>query len=186
MNWVENLPVRRSPPLPFDPVVEAHRHWVEHGWIRAADGMAAVTSVMRAQQILLGRVDQVLRPLDLTFSRYEVLMLLLFSRHGSLPLARIGERLQVHPASVTNAIDRLEAGGLVHRVPHQTDRRTTLAELTDRGRALAGQASDRLNAEVFDRIGLDPAQLRRLVDVLQLMRRSAGDFEIGQLQPRPE
>jgi len=66
-----------------------------------------VTSVMRAQQVLLARVDAVLSPFGLTFARFEVLMLLQFSRSGALPLSRIGQRLQVHPASVTNAIDRL-------------------------------------------------------------------------------
>ena len=70
--------------------------------------MAAVTSVMRAHQIMLARVDDALRPLGLTFARYELLMLLQFSRTGSLPLSKIGSRLQVHPASVTNVVDRLE------------------------------------------------------------------------------
>ena len=54
-----------------------------------------------------------LRPFGLTFARYEVLMLLSFSTKGSLPLGKIGERLQVNAASVTNAVDRLEAQGLV-------------------------------------------------------------------------
>ena len=92
--------------------------------------MAAVTSLMRAQQIVLARVEEVLRPFDLTFARYEVLMLmlmLLFGRSGSLPLSRLGDRLQVHPTSVTNAVDRLEAQGLVRRSPHPRDRRATLA-----------------------------------------------------------
>jgi DNA-binding MarR family transcriptional regulator len=162
--------------LPFDPIQEARRHWVGHGWADAADGMAAVTSVMRAQQILQARVDEVLRPLGLTFARYEVLMLLLFSRSGALPLARVGERLQVHPASVTNAVDRLEAQGLVRRVPHPSDRRATLAELTDAGRALATTATGQLNAEVFGAVGLPPERTGALIDVLTGLRMSAGDF----------
>jgi DNA-binding MarR family transcriptional regulator len=163
-------------PLPFDPIEEARRQWVSHGWDAAADGMAAVTSIMRAQQILLARVDEVLRTVGLTFARYEVLMLLRFSRRGALPLARIGERLQVHPASVTNAIDRLEAQGLVRRVPHPSDRRATLAELTDAGREVADKATDALNADVFGDVGLDPAQVTTLVDVLGTLRHRAGDF----------
>ena len=97
--------------------------------------MAAVTSVFRAQQIYLARIDAVLRPLGLTFARYEVLMLLMFSRAGSLPLSKVGARLQVHPTSVTNAVNRLEEQGLISRVPHPTDRRTTLAEITPRAAA---------------------------------------------------
>jgi len=163
-------------PLPFDPVAEARRRWEAHGWTDAAPGMAAVTSLMRAQQIVLARVEEVLRPFDLSFARYEVLMLLLFSRAGALPLSRLGDRLQVHPTSVTNVVDRLQAQGLVRRCPHPTDRRATLAELTEAGRALAGQATAELNARVFADPGLGGEDVDRLIGVLTQLRRSAGDF----------
>jgi DNA-binding MarR family transcriptional regulator len=158
--------------LSFDPIVAARDHWEEHGWGAAAPGMAVVTSVMRVQQLLMAKVDAVLRPHHLTFARYEVLMLLSFSRRGSLPLGKIGQRLQVHPASVTNAIDRLEAQGLVVREPHPTDGRTTLASLTRRGRALAQRATVDMNA-LFESLDVDDGvfeQLRRL-------REAAGDLE---------
>jgi DNA-binding MarR family transcriptional regulator len=163
-------------PLPMDPIAEAHRQWAAHGWEQAADGMAAVTSLMRAQQIVLNRVDEVLRPMGLSFARYEVLMLLLFSRAGALPLNKIGVRLQVHPTSVTSAVDRLEKDGHVLRVPHPTDRRTVLARVTEEGRALALAATGKLNDTVFADPGLAPEAVRTLVDVLHGMRRAAGDF----------
>ncbi len=162
--------------LPFDPVAEARRQWEAHGWEDAAPGMAAVTSLMRAQQIVSARVEEVLRPYGLTFARYEVLMLLVLSRRGALPMARVGERLQVHPASVTNAVDRLEAQGFVRRTPHPTDRRTTLVELTDAGAAVAAKATDELNATVFAHPGLSPDAVEQLVAVLTRMRADAGDF----------
>ena len=99
--------------------------------------MAVVTSIMRLQQVFLGRADTVLRPLGLTFARYEVLMLLSFSRKGILPLGKIGERLQVNAASVTNAVNRLEADGLVARRSNPDDGRGTLARLTVAGRRRA-------------------------------------------------
>ena len=95
------------PPDAIDPIAEARRRWVEHGWVDAAPGMAAITSLMRAQAIVSRRVEVALRPLGITFARYEVLMLLSFSRRGSLPMSLIGARLQVHQTSVTNAVDRL-------------------------------------------------------------------------------
>ena len=98
-------------PLPFDPIAEATRQWEAHGWADAAPGMAAVTSVVRVHQILMSRVDEALRPHDLTFARYELLALLSFTRTGAMPLSRIGARLQVHPTSITNAVDRCEAQG---------------------------------------------------------------------------
>lgn len=163
-------------PLPFDPIAEAHRRWVEHGWGTAADGMAAVTSIVRAQQILLARIDEQLRDLELTFARYELLMLLHFSREGRLPLNVVGDRLQVHPTSVSSAVDRLERQGFVRRSPHPTDGRTKLAELTDAGRERALAATERLNATVFADPGLSPADVDGLVSVLRELRAAAGDF----------
>ncbi len=138
--------------------------------------MVLVTSLMRAQQIVLSRVDGVLRPLDLTFARYEVLMILLFSRTGSLPLNKLGNRLQVHPTSVTSAVDRLETQGLVRRRPHPTDRRTTLAEITSAGRSLAAQATDVLNAKVFAVPLVSQRRAWALTDALAELRHRAGDF----------
>jgi DNA-binding MarR family transcriptional regulator len=166
----------RREPLSFDPIAEAVRNWRAAGWDDAAPGMALVTSIMRAHQILLSRVDAALSPLGLTFSRFEVLMLLDFSRSGRLPLGRIGERLQVHPASVTNAIDRLERAGLVERVAHPTDGRTTLAAITREGRKLAHRAAAALNSEVFTSVGLDARASGSVVETLSVLRRGAGDF----------
>ena len=165
-----------TPRLAADPIAEAHRQWVEHGWADAADGMAAITSLMRAHQIALSRVEAVLKPFDVTFARYEVLMLLFLSRRRSLPMRTIGSRLQVHQTSVTNAVDRLEAAGLVARVPHPTDRRATLVELTPAGLALAEEATAALNEQVFADPGLSPSSVSSLVSVLRRMRRDAGDF----------
>jgi DNA-binding MarR family transcriptional regulator len=163
-------------PLAFDPIEEARRQWDGHGWAEASAGMAMVTSVMRVHQVLMARVDQALAGLDLSFARYEVLMLLLFSRRGALPLGKIGARLQVHPASVTNVVNRLEVDGLLRRVPHPSDRRTTLAEITAEGRSLARRATEGLNAEVFAASGLTSRQLDQLVGLLRRLRIAEGDF----------
>ncbi|TQF65726.1 MarR family transcriptional regulator [Rhodococcus spelaei] len=168
-----------SQPLPLDPIEEAHRQWEKHGWGEVADGMAAVTSLMRAQQIMMARVEEVLKPTGLTFSRYELLTLLTFTRTGALPMAKASARLQVHPTSVTNAVDRLEAAELVRRVPHPSDRRTTLIEITEAGRSLALAATEQLNTQVFARPGLSADKLDTLVRILAELRRTAGDFDTG-------
>src|ERR1700733_10458032 len=162
--------------LRFDPIAEAERQWGLHGWPDQASGMAVVPSIMRLQQIFLARADAVLRPLGLTFARYEVLMLLSFSRQGALPLGKVGERLQVNAASVTNAVDRLEADGLVARRPNPGDGRGTLAAITAEGRKVAERATVAMNVHVFSDLGLDAAALRALFDALGRLRREAGDF----------
>jgi DNA-binding MarR family transcriptional regulator len=160
----------------FDPIAEAKRQWTDHGWAAAAEGMAAVTSIMRAQQLLLAQADGALRPFSLTFARYEVLMLLSFSSRGSLPLGRVGERLQVNPASVTNAINRLEAAALVRREPNPFDGRGTLAAITDLGRELAREATLAMNESVFSALGLPERALNELFALLRDLRRAAGDL----------
>jgi DNA-binding MarR family transcriptional regulator len=144
--------------------------------VEASDAMAAATSIMRAQQVVLAAVDGVLRPFGLTFARYEGLVLLSFSRRGSLPLGKMGDRLMIHPTSVTNIIDRLEAQGLVNRVPHPTDGRTTLAEVTAEGRALATRATRAVNDIALGLGMLDDRDLRDLFRIIRKIRVHIGDF----------
>lgn len=171
-------------PLDFDPIERAgllwERHWpAEDAAVYAS--MRAVTSIMRAQQILIGQLDTLLKPFGITFSRYEALVLLSFSRNGALPLSRIGERLQVHATSVTNVIDRLEAAGLVRREPNPQDGRGTLAVLTEDGRRLAGEATAALNAAHFGLDGMPERDAGEVFRVLRALRERAGDF--GHISP---
>jgi DNA-binding MarR family transcriptional regulator len=165
-----------TPPLTFDPIEEAARQWRAHGWHDAADGMAAVTSLMRAQAIMLARAEEALRPLGLSFARYELLTLLSFTRSGALPMARAGALLQVHPTSITNAVHRLERAGLVRREPHPDDGRAVLVCITDEGRDLASAATKHLNAALFTQPGLSRPKLEMLISLIRDLRRDAGDF----------
>lgn len=163
-----------APRLPFDPIDRAGDLWAEH--FGDATAMRLATSVMRVQQLMISALDGALKPFGLTFSRYEVLVLLLFSKRGSLPLSKIGERLMVHPTSVTSAIDRLEAQGFVERVPDEADRRRTLARLTPAGRATVRKATDAVTAIDFAVTGLTERQQGDAYQLLRRVRRSSGDF----------
>jgi DNA-binding MarR family transcriptional regulator len=168
-------PVPSSRPLDFDAIAEARRQWEAREWPVPA-AMSATTSIMRAQQIILAAVDEALRPFDLTFARYEALVLLGFSRQGSLPLGKMGDRLMLHPTSVTNIIDRLERQGLVSRMAHPTDRRTTLATITEEGRRCVDKATEAVTATQFGMGALSNAELDQLTAILRKMRIHAGDF----------
>lgn len=160
--------------LPFDPIARAAEIWAER--FGPAATMAAVTSIMRAQQILLAELDAILRPHGLTFARYEALVLLSFSRRGALPLGVIGQRLMVHPTSATNIIDRLEGQGLVARRPNPRDGRGRLAEITGQGRAAVASATADLQAAAFGMPDYDPERLREIFTLLRGLRVAAGDF----------
>jgi DNA-binding MarR family transcriptional regulator len=169
--------LRRRKPLrlPFDPVARAERLW-RRRW-GAGDSMGAATSIMRVQQLLLARYDEALRPYGLTFARYEALVLLHFSRSERLPLSVIGERLMVHPTSVTNIVQRLEQAGLVDRVPNPADGRGSLAGITPAGLELMQRATDDLVALDFGLEALDGGERRELFRLLRKVRLHAGDFE---------
>jgi DNA-binding MarR family transcriptional regulator len=160
--------------LPFDPIERAAAIWERR--FGESKAMAAVTSIMRAQQILLAELDGLLRPFDLTFARYEALVLLSFSRTGALPLRLIGERLMVHPTSVTNTIDRLERAELVVRRPNPQDRRGTLAEITAAGREVVQAATAKLMEAEFGLGDYGPGQLDEIFALLEQLRIGAGDF----------
>jgi DNA-binding MarR family transcriptional regulator len=158
-----------------DPIELAHGNWVGAGWADAADGMALVTSIMRVQQLYLGRIEALLRPHGLTFARFELLRLLAFSRRGVLPVGKIGERLQVHPASVTNAVQRLVEAGLVVRRANPDDGRSVLAAITPEGRDLVERCTATLNAEVFESTDLDGSEMAAARASLDTIRRRLGD-----------
>ena len=163
-------------PLRFDPIEEAGRQWREHWGPGTVAPMSAVTSIMRVQQILLARLNELLEPYDLTFARYEALMLLFYSRRGELPLGKISDRLQVHRASITNVIDKLCESGYVERVQHEQDRRAVLARITAQGRRVARRSTKALNTAGFGTEPLTQAQSAELTKLLTSVRVAAGDF----------
>jgi DNA-binding MarR family transcriptional regulator len=165
--------------LDFDPIDRAGELW-EQNWpdepAEVYASMRAVTSIMRAHQILIAELDAMLRPYGITFSRYETLVLLTHSHGGALTLSKLGERLQVHATSVTNVVDRLEAAGLVRREPNPRDGRGTLAVITPAGREIAREATARFNKARFGMDALSLDELRALFDVLRRLRLDARDF----------
>jgi DNA-binding MarR family transcriptional regulator len=160
--------------LAFDPIEEAARQWSSH-W-GEMPRMRAVTSLMRVHQLVLTELDELLRPLGLTFARYEVLVLLSFSRRGALPLGKIGERLQVHATSVTPLVKRLEAAELIKRTPHPEDGRAVLASITPQGRLVLAQATEAILRAQFALGSLSEDDCDRLTDLLTPARAAAGDF----------
>jgi DNA-binding MarR family transcriptional regulator len=129
---------------------------------------------VRGYSAAVREVDVILRPLGLNLSRFEVLLLLSFSRAGALPIMRIRDLLMVHGSSVTYLADRLAEAGLVERAADPSDRRVSLVRLTDRGRRTIEDAARRLAEAGFGAFaGLDDGRLDALSDLLAELRRDA-------------
>ena len=166
------------PTQQLDPIAEARRQWEAHGWEDAAPGMAAVTTLVRAHQILMARIEETLSPYGLSFARFEILRLLGFSRRGGLPMGKVGERLQVHPASVTSAVKRLERDGLIARETSEDDNRVVIATILPRGRDVLAEATDAING-VFRTLSLGDDELDEVIRLLNHVRSAAGDTVVN-------
>lgn len=163
--------------LAFDPLAEARRQWLSRDLDEPLSMYAAV-SIIHAQQLVITAIDRALKPLGLTFARYEVLMLLSFSSTGALPITKVGERLLVHPTGITRLVDKLEANELVHREANPDDRRGTLARITPAGRRLGRRAS-RFLAQMQFGVDLPNDDLEELVELLRRHRRGAREIGVS-------
>jgi DNA-binding MarR family transcriptional regulator len=158
-----------------DPVEEAVAQWHAHGW-EGGERLRAALSIIRVEELIRAASTEVLRPLQLSYSRHELLSLLYFSSRGELPLGKLSERLMVHPASVTTTVDSLVKLGFVERVPHPTDRRGTLARITPEGRERIEASTPELVERRFGLDALSEEEARTLTELLRKVRAHRGDF----------
>jgi MarR family 2-MHQ and catechol resistance regulon transcriptional repressor len=95
-----------------------------HAWLVLGKAFQAMTKFTTAgiQESGLGESD------------FRVLEALLHK--GPLPVNVIGPKVFLTPGSISTAVDRLFAQGLVSREENPQDRRIRLVALTERGRAL--------------------------------------------------
>lgn len=160
-----------------DPIREMRRRWDER-WDGGLPAEAA-TQLMRINQLLISRLDSIVGEFGLTMARYEALVLLSFSQQHEMPLSKLGRRLMIHPASVTNIVDRLADQGYVDRIAHPTDRRVVLARVTDEGRQVTEQATKAIIAAGNGLEGLTDKDLRSLISISTKYRAAIGDLDVS-------
>ena len=95
-----------------------------------------------------------LRELGLTYPQYLVMLVLW--EDESVPIGRLGERLQLDSGTVSPLVRRLESMGHVERRRSPDDERSTIVSLTESGAAL-GEKSDCVMAALVDAL-TDPAE----------------------------
>jgi DNA-binding MarR family transcriptional regulator len=98
----------------------------------AQPAVEAFAAISIAARQLRARMERWCEREGLSETRLSILLML---RHGGapVPLGALAARLHVSPRNVTGLIDHLERDGLVTRVPDPADRRSVLAQLTERG-----------------------------------------------------
>lgn len=108
------------------------------------------------------------RSQGITYARLKTLHAL--QHGGSKIMSGLRDELGVTARSVTALVDALEAEDLVRRVPHPTDRRATIIELTERGHGTAEglfEAHRERAAKLFAQ--LDEDDQRHLLRILRTL-----------------
>lgn len=125
----------------------------------------------KAYKVVMGAAVKDMQRYGLKATEFAVLELLYHK--GKTPLQRIGQHILLTSGSVTYTVDKLEAKGLLRRVPCSDDRRVTYAELTPQGRALFDRVFPQhaqTIASLMD--GLSAAEKETLIALLKKLGRS--------------
>src|ERR1700742_4000225 len=134
----------------------------DHAWLVMMKAMRALTRYAAAgiEETGLGLSD---------FAVLEVLL-----HRGPLPVNTIGPIVDLTPGSISIAVDRLFAKGLVSRVESSEDRRVRIVALTPRGKALIDSAFRKHSGQMRKAFAeLSPEELRGLEAALKKVGKRA-------------
>ncbi|WP_319471999.1 MarR family transcriptional regulator [uncultured Pseudodesulfovibrio sp.] len=112
----------------------------------------------------------VVRDQGLTLPQVHALEIL--GTHTALRMKELAERMGVTTGTLTVLADRLEKADLIRRRPHETDRRSILVELTEKGHAVYTE-HDQLHMQLTRDItvGLSKDEQTSLVLALEKMNK---------------
>ena len=134
----------------------------DHVWLVMLKAMRALTKYATADIAETG----------LGLSDFGVLELLLHK--GPMPVNALGPMVDLTPGSISIAVDRLVAKGLVNRIESAKDRRVRIVALTSRGKDLIASAFREHSGhmkKVFSELSLD--ELRSLEVALKKVGKRA-------------
>lgn len=103
--------------------------------------LAVAGRLLRCSALLQQRIEQALRPLDLSFGDFDVINTVRREggRDGLHPKTLTAQAL-ITTGAMTTRLNRLERNGLIVRVPDPDDGRAVLVRLTRLGRSRARKA----------------------------------------------
>lgn len=93
-----------------------------------------LSSILHVASHVQARLELALSPTGLSLAKLGALRHLAAAQ-DPLPLGHLAERISCVKSNVTQLVDRLEADGLVQRMPDPSDRRSVRAQITDLGRS---------------------------------------------------
>jgi MarR family transcriptional regulator, 2-MHQ and catechol-resistance regulon repressor len=111
---------------------------------------------------------------DLTFAQLDVLVALARAESASLSCSEIAEKTLITKGGITGILDRLEARGLVKRIPSRDDRRSVLVRLSGKGVELFRKLYPevvRINRSLFEK-AFSPDQMKQFSKLIEVLIRS--------------
>lgn len=99
--------------------------------------------IMKLNDICLVSLNNRLKGLDLTISQANFLVVI--NTEECLPQSYISQLLNIHGGSVTKALKRLEAKGLVEINPNPENKSKNIVKITDKGRKVTGEFKKLIN-----------------------------------------
>jgi DNA-binding MarR family transcriptional regulator len=137
----------------------------------ASLGQEAYLSLGRTWARLEHQLGELLKPLGVTPTQYNVLRILKGAGSSGLCRSEIMDRMIARVPDATRLLDRMEAAGLIARARDAADRRFVTTRITDRGLQLVAEAEGpvmALHEGQFTEVKEE--ELRRLVQLLERVR----------------
>ncbi|HTT75364.1 MAG TPA: MarR family transcriptional regulator [Candidatus Binataceae bacterium] len=134
-------------------------------------------ALLRVNFLFVNHPERAYHAYDLTLAQVDVLFALAHAESGTLTCSEIAEKTLITKGGITGIVDRLEARGLVKRIPSSDDRRSVLVRLSAKGIELFRKLYPELvrgNRTLFER-AFRPEQLKefsrllgQLISVLEM------------------
>jgi MarR family 2-MHQ and catechol resistance regulon transcriptional repressor len=134
----------------------------------------AARALVKAGFLFVNHLERPCQPYDLTLAQMDVLSALAHAEGASLSCSEIADRTLITKGGITGIVDRLEARGLVKRMPSRDDRRCVLVRPSAKGVELFRKIypeKGRCNRSLFEK-AFTPEQVKELTSLLELLIRS--------------
>jgi DNA-binding MarR family transcriptional regulator len=141
----------------------------------SASATECAMNLVLTAELMQKRIASLLQPLHLTPASGLVLSILA-NAEAPLPPNEIADRLIISRATVTGLLDSLERRGYIRRLPHPSDRRMILADITEAGRQAASAFRPIVHQHEKEWFGvLDEKEQRQLLVALHRLQESLRD-----------
>lgn len=139
----------------------------------------ALLNLLRTADCLQRTMQRATRAHGITGTQYNVLRILRGAPPQGLTCSAIGDRMITADPDITRLLSRLKAIGLIHQQRDKRDRRVVWTQISPAGLALLSELDPMVQEMPVHLLGhIGPADLNRLVELLERARQHCGDTRL--------